>query len=282
MSLIFKALLLLGGFYLLFAGLIYLYQRKLTFSPDVRYVAVESVGILGLREVLFSSADGHKLFSWYLPAQPSKPTLLFFHGNGGNVANREEKFRQLSAAGYGVFMLGYRGFGGSEGSPSEAGFVKDAAIAYQYLLDSGLQAHDIVIYGESIGTSVAVQLAAKVDCAGVILEAPMYSVLEIGKSRYPQLPVERYLRDPFLTYQHIDKIRSPLLVLHGSADGVIPLTSGEKLFNAAPEPKQMHVIKGGGHNNLYEYEIVPLITKFLIDQQIEAGLVVNGGGAPID
>lgn len=278
MSLIVKALLLLGLIYLVFAGLIYLYQRKLTFSPDPSYVPVDTVGIEGLREVEFSSADGHRLYSWYLPARSGKATMLYFHGNGGNVANREDKFRQLSAAGYGVFMLGYRGFGGSEGNPSEAGFVKDATIAYQYLSDAGLQPRDIVIYGESIGTSVAVQLAAKADCSAIILEAPMHSVLEIGKTRYPHLPVERYLRDPFLTYQHIDKIRSPLLVIHGSADGVIPLASGEKLFNAAPGPKQMHVIKGGGHNNLYEYEIVPLITRFLIDQGLEASTIESGAG----
>ena len=92
------------------------------------------------------------------------------------------------------------------------------------------------------------------------------------------MPVERYLRDPFLTYQFIDKIRSPLLVIHGSVDGVIPLASGEKLFHAAPEPKQMQVIKGGGHNNLYEYEIVPLMTRFLIDQGVEASTIDTGAG----
>ncbi len=263
MQWVWKILLFIGVFYVGLALLLYFLQRKMVFSPDPTYVAPELVDVQGLVEVELRSAKGHKLVNWYVPAQPGQPTLLFFHGNGGNVANREDKFRQLTARGLGVFMLGYRGFGGSEGQPSEAAFVEDARVAYDHLIGAGIGPETIVIYGESIGTSVAVQLAATVKNAGVILEAPMYSVLSIAEDRYPFFFVGMFLRDKFETNKHINNNHSPLLILHGDEDGIIPLASGQRLFAAANEPKRFHVVNGGAHNNLYEFPIVEEIVQFL-------------------
>ena len=265
MQWIWKILLFIGVFYVGLALLLYFLQRKMVFSPDPTYVAPELVDVKGLVEVELRSTQGHRLVNWYVPALAGKPTLLFFHGNGGNVANREDKFRQLTAHGLGVFMLGYRGFGGSEGQPSETAFVEDAQVAYDYLIASGIEPENIVIYGESIGTSVAVQLAAKVKNAAVILEAPMYSVLSIAKDRHPYFPVGTFLRDKFETNKHINNINSPLFVVHGDADGIIPLASGQRLFAAADEPKRFYVVKGGEHNNLYEFPIVDEMVQFLLE-----------------
>jgi len=258
-----KSVLIIGALYVVGALALYFLQRRIMFSPDPTRVLVEAVHIAGLQEVVLETDEGVKLYCWHVKAKPGKPTLLFFHGNGGNVANREEKFLQLSNAGFGVFMLGYRGFGGSEGRPSEAAFVRDAQLAYNHLIEQNFSANDIVIYGESIGTSVAVQLAAQVKSAAVILEAPMYSVLSIAQARYPYAPVRGFLRDKFETNMFIQDVSVPLLILHGDDDGVIPLASGRRLFDMANEPKTFYVVRGGAHNNLYEFPIVDEMVRFL-------------------
>ena len=268
MNWVVKILMVIFALYVVGALTLYFLQGRIMFAPDTNRVLPSAVNLPGLEEVVLQTKQGHKLYSWYLPAKNGQPTLLFFHGNGGNVANREEKFRQLGARGFGVLMLGYRGFGGSEGSPSEAAMVEDAQLAYEHLKGQGLTSKQIVIYGESIGSSVAVQLAAKVQSAAVILEAPMYSVLSIAQSRYPYVPVRAFLRDKFETNLFIKQIKSPLLIVHGSDDGVIPLSSGLALYDVAIEPKRFHVVDGAQHNNLYDFPIVQEIVRFLADYEI--------------
>ncbi len=259
-----KIVLALFSLYVGIALALYFLQRKMVFSPDPTYVSPDDIELKGIKEIELKTKDGLKLFSWYAKAAAEKPTLLFFHGNGGNVANREEKFRQLMTQGYGVFMLGYRGFGGSEGKPSEEAFVKDAFLAYDYLRDDAkIDETQIVIYGESIGSSVATQLAARVEAQALVLEAPMSSVTAVAQSRYPYLRVRPFLRDRFESDRHIANIAMPLLVIHGDDDRVIPLEFGEALFSAAVEPKQMKVIKGAGHNDLYDYPLVEEVVHFL-------------------
>ncbi|MBO6548302.1 MAG: alpha/beta fold hydrolase [Rhizobiales bacterium] len=269
-----KIVLALFSLYMGVALALYFLQRKLVFSPNPTYVSPDDIELKGIDEVVLKTKkEGFKLFSWYAKAAPNKPTLLFFHGNGGNVANREEKFRQLMAEGYGVFMLGYRGFGGSEGKPSEEAFVKDAFLAYDYLRETiGLNETQIVIYGESIGTSVATQLAARVEAKALVLEAPMSSVTAVAQSRYPYLRVRPFLRDRFESDRHIASISMPLLIVHGKEDQVIPLEFGKALFEAAIEPKQMEVIEGAGHNDLYEHPLVEKVVRFLssLDVELEA------------
>lgn len=256
--------------YVIGALSLFFLQRRLVFSPDKARVLPVNFELDQVSEIRLLSAAGHSLYCWYGPAAAGKPTLLFFHGNGGNVAYREEKFRQLMAEGYGVFMLGYRGFGGSGGAPSETALVADAGVAYQYLQDRyKLRPDDIVIYGESIGTSVAVQLAAKVPSAALILEAPMFSVLSIAEARYPYVPVRPFLRDKFETNLYIKDVKAPLLVVHGDQDGVIPLSSGRALFELANEPKRFEVIEGAAHNDIYDFPVVPVIAGFLDELNVD-------------
>ncbi len=262
------------AFFSLYMGValaLYFLQRKLVFSPNPAYVSPDEIELEGIDEVVLKTKkEGFKLYSWYAKAAPNKPTLLFFHGNGGNVANREEKFRQFMAEGYGVFMLGYRGFGGSEGKPSEEAFVKDAFLAYDYLRDvAKIDEEQVVIYGESIGSSVASQLAARVEAKALVLEAPMSSVTAIAQARYPYLRVRPFLRDRFESDRHIANISMPLLIVHGDEDTVIPLKFGQDLFDAAIEPKELHVIKGGGHNDLYEFPLVEEVVRFLTSLDVE-------------
>lgn len=262
---VWKLVLLMFALYAGVALALFFLQRKLVFVPDPVRVLPAEVGLAGVREIKLTTADkGLALYCWYGAAMAGKPTLLFFHGNGGNVSGRQDKFRQLMAEGYGVFMLGYRGYGGSEGKPSEAAFVKDAGLAYEHVKNElGIAASDIVIYGESIGTSVATQLAAKVEARALVLEAPMSSVTAVAQERYPYLRVRPFLRDRFESDRHIASVKMPLLVVHGDLDRVIPIKFGKALYDAALEPKEMQVIKGGGHNDLYEFDIVKRVDGFL-------------------
>lgn len=263
MILIIKILVAVFILYLLLALALYFMQGRLVFSPDGTRAQPSSFELRDVKEIELKSAAGHKLYCWYGPAKAGKQTLLFFHGNGGNVAYRAEKFKKLMAEGYGVFMLGYRGFGGSEGAPSERALVADANVAYGYVISSlGLSTVDIIIYGESIGTSVAVQVAANQEAAALILEAPMYSVLSIAQARYPYVPVRPFLRDKFESNLYIAGVNAPLLVVHGDRDEVIPVASGRALFDLANEPKRFEVIKGAAHNDIYDYDVVPVIDDF--------------------
>ena len=185
--------------YLTITLIVYTKQRDLMFAPDVGRVQPGDVGLASVSEVTLKTPDGLALHSWYGAAEPHHPTILFFHGNSGNVSRRADKFRQLMTRGYGVFMLGYPGYGGSDGTPSEAAFVLAASLSFEWLRDSGISPANIVVYGESLGTAVAVQLVAVNQVRALILEAPMSSVREMAQFQYPYLPVGLLLKDPFLT-----------------------------------------------------------------------------------
>ena len=242
---------------------LYVMQRDLMFSTSTERILPSDVGMDQIEEVTLHTQNGEKLYSWYGRAKPERPTILYFHGNGGSVATRSDKYRQFMALGYGVFMLGYPGYGGSEGDPSEKAFIDAARLSYTYLSDSKIEPEDIVIFGESLGTAVAVQLAAEKLAKALVLSAPMNSIREIAEHQYPYVPIGMLLKDPFLTMDYIGAVHMPLLVFHGSADEAIPIASGRKLFDTANEPKIFHTIEGAGHNNLFDYSLVELMHSYL-------------------
>lgn len=242
---------------------LYMVQRDLMFSTSTERVLPSEVGMSQVEEVTLQTLDGEKLYSWYGQAKPGMPTILYFHGNGGSVASRSAQYRQFMALGYGIFMLGYPGYGGSEGNPSEKAFIDAARLSYVYLQESKIESQDIIIFGESLGTAVAVQLAAEELAKALVLLAPMSSILEIAENQYPFVPIGMLLKDPFLSINYIDDIHIPLLVFHGSSDQIIPITSGRKLFDSANEPKIFHTIDEAGHNNLFGYSLVDLMHSYL-------------------
>jgi len=167
------------------------------------------------------------------------------------------------AEGYGVFILGYPGYGGNEGSPSEKSFREASLLSYEYLRNLGLDAEDVVIYGESIGTGVAVQLAAHVEAKALILESPMTSAIDVASEHYPYLPVSLLLKDRFKSDDHIDRIEMPLLVMHGDRDTIIPIKIGQELFALAKEPKSFVTLEGAGHNDLQLYPVKEIAREFI-------------------
>lgn len=235
----------------LLLGAAYLGQRRLMYFPDRTRTPPTSVGLSNVEEVTITAPDGARIINWWGKAKPGKPTLLYFHGNGGALVERTPRFERFMAEGWGVFMMSYRGYGGSDGSPTEADNIADAIRAYDYLAGQGLRPADIVLYGESLGTGVAAQVAAQKRAAGLVLEAPYTSTVAVGALQYPYLPVAAGMFDRYETDRIIAAIDMPLLVLHGARDGVIPVGMGRKLIELAKEPKRIVEFPEGRHSDLY-------------------------------
>jgi pimeloyl-ACP methyl ester carboxylesterase len=207
-------------------------------------------GEVGAEDVWITARDGVRLHCWWVGDKNASVATLFLHGNAGNVTHRGAALRQIAAAGSAVLLVDYRGYGKSEGSPSEAGLYRDAEAGYEWLLATGFAEDRIVIHGESLGTVVAVELASRKHCRGVVLEAPFSSARDVAGKVLPG--VGPLLVWGFHSMGRIKELRAPLLVIHGDADEVIDIELGRRLFQAAREPKQMWVLRGGGHNNIVE------------------------------
>ena len=231
-------------------------DRYFIFFPERGITATPADVGLEFEDVFFSTSDGVALHGWYVPAG-SDLTLLWFHGNAGNVANRLEHLALTHRLlGVNVFIFDYRGYGLSEGSVSEAGTYLDAAAAVDYLvdqksIDTGRQ---LVMYGHSLGGSVAVEMAGRYRTRGLIVESTFTSIRGMVKNLYPYLPsgvVTSFLRTHYDSLSKIASARAPVMVVHGDSDETVPMTEGRRLYEAATHPKRFHTVVGAGHNDVY-------------------------------
>lgn len=244
-------------------------ERSLTFRPDPRPVSPEVAGLVGVTHGHLKTPDGQTLVVWSAPAKPDQPTILYFHGNGDTLAYRAGRIARFMQDGYGVYMIAYPGFSGSTGNPTERAIIRDAAFAYDTLRASGLQPKDIVIYGESLGTNVALQTAIAKPALALILEAPFTSIVDAWRQFAPILPIRLLLRDQFDSLSIIGKLRMPLLIMHGEQDRLVSFRLGRTLFEAAPEPKRFVAFPYGAHSNLYEFGAARVVHQFIDD--VKAG-----------
>jgi uncharacterized protein len=245
------ALLAIAGLYLLAVSALFLFQRQLIYNPTRNAPSPAEAGFIGATEQALAAADGTRILLWYAPAQPGMPTLLYFQGKGGEIADRPKRWAAYRAAGYGVAFLSYRGFGGSEGSPTEAGLHQDADAAYDWLLAQGIPADRMAVVGESLGTGVATRLAADRKVGAVILEDPYTSLADVAARRFPWAPARLLIRDPFPSLDRIPRVTAPLLIVHGTGNTRVPARMGVDLFNAATGPKVFVPIEGIGHVDLF-------------------------------
>jgi fermentation-respiration switch protein FrsA (DUF1100 family) len=222
-------------------------QRDLLYRPNVSMAAAPVAAIPGVAAKQIKTADGETLQAWFVPPRDDKPILLYLHGNGGNLAGRTRRFALMTAQGEGLLALDWRGYGGSTGSPSEAGLMRDAQAAYRSALEIVGAPKRIVIVGESLGSGPAVALAATVECAGLILDSPYSSVLDVASDQYWLFPVGLLLKDQYRSDLRIGKIKAPLIVVHGEQDRIVPIKFGERLFELAPQPKEFIRLPGHGH-----------------------------------
>ena len=240
--------------YLGVLGLMFLAQRQLQYFPDPTDHAPESVGLQGVSVIDLRAADGVASALWYAPAQGQMPVILFFHGNAGSVADRAPRMRAYLSQGYGAAFLSYRGFGPSPAPITEAGLLADAEAAYGWLRAKGIAPVRLIAAGESLGTGVAVQMAARHPFAAVALAAPYTSTADVAAALYPWLPVRLLMQDQFRSDLHIGKITAPILIQHGDADQVVPYRFGRNLHALAGPGAEFVPLKGQGHEAIFAPE----------------------------
>ena len=225
----------------------YLQQRSLQYFPGRQGTAPELMGLSGVTEHRVQTPDGETIVLWHAEPKPGHPTILFFHGNAGEIAGRQDRMVFYQQQGFGALFVSYRGYGASTGRISEQGFVTDALTAYEFLHQRGVVPEQIAAVGESIGTGVAVQLAAQRP-VGAVLEAPFTAAVDVAAEVYPWLPVRWLMKDQFISRDHIASVKAPLLVIHGDADRIIPVSQGRRLFEMANEPKDLVILPGESHD----------------------------------
>ena len=246
--------LILLVLYGVFVAYIYSIQRQLLYFPSHTYVTPrEALANPALREFQVSTDDGIALKGWYAPATTKPLTLVYFHGNGDDLESSAPVASIYIRAGYGVLIAEYRGYSGLPGSPTEAGLYADARAYLGKLIASGVNPRSIILFGRSLGTGVAAQMATEFPAGGLILLSPYRSIPEVAKSHFWFLPVDLLMKDRFETAKKIKSISIPLLIANGGQDQVIPPSQGRDLFALANEPKEFYFAAPAGHNDMFDH-----------------------------
>ncbi|MEM9684454.1 MAG: alpha/beta hydrolase, partial [Pseudomonadota bacterium] len=254
----------IAGGYLGVLLLLFVAQRALMYHPSKIVPDPEVYGASDMQIVELQTEDGLKLHSWWKPpSRPDKATIVYFHGNAGNIGDRAFKARHYLDDGYGVLLMSYRYNAGAGGKPSEEGLYKDGQAAYDFVRSQGVPADRIVVYGESLGSGVATTVATTNEVGAVVLEAPYTRIGDVAQTHYWYVPAKWLMLDKYDSIGRIADLKVPLLILHGESDRLIPVKFGRELFEAAREPKEAHFVPGGGHADLYDFGIDRVILDFL-------------------
>jgi fermentation-respiration switch protein FrsA (DUF1100 family) len=260
----------IAGVYLLIVGVMFVFQRGFLYYPDRSPPDLNDAARHGLEPLRSESEPGIDLMHLYRPPRTlGAPVVVIFHGNAGHMGHRVGKYHALLEPGFGVLITGYRGYGGNPGKPSEAGLTADARSVMALLAGLGIGAERIVLYGESLGSGVAVKMAAEHPVAGLVLEAPYTSIADVAQAHYWYLPARWLLLDKWDSTARIGRVSAPILIVHGENDRVVPTRFGKRLFELAPEPKSSVFVPGAGHNALWDYmEVHQTILDFVAARRL--------------
>lgn len=261
-----RMLIVVVGTYLCVLMLVSMFQSRLIYFPS-RVIAARPTDLgLPFEEVRLNTRDGVRISAWWVPRDDAHSTILFLHGNAGNNGDRLPEVLALHSFGYNVLLVDYRGFGTSEGSPSETGTYLDADAAWEYATRArGIRPSAIAVIGESIGGAVAIDLARRVSPGALVILSSFTSLADIAAIHYPYLPVRWLLRHRYDSIAKIGEVRCPKLFFHGAEDGLVPLSNGRALFEAASSPKEF-IVTPGGHNDggfLYSDEFSARLRDFV-------------------
>jgi uncharacterized protein len=235
--------------WILLSLLIYFFQPKLIYFPHKEVTITPEYISLEYEELTLTTSDNIKLNAWWVPHPDARATLLFLHGNAGNISHRLDSINIFHQLGLSVLIIDYRGYGKSSGTPSEQGTYIDAETAWTYLTQKrNIPSNNIIIFGRSLGGAVASWLSENNLSAGLILESSFTSIADIGKHYYPYLPTSLLARIKYPSIERISNIKSPILIIHSANDELIPYHHGQQLFKAANNPKTFLNISGG-HND---------------------------------
>lgn len=255
---------LLIALYLGVLAYVYVTQRSFIYLPDARRPDLVASGAGGIfSAVTLTAADGVATVSWYRAANAGRPTLVLFQGNAGNIADRLFKVVPFLQQGWGILLVGYRGYGGNPGQPTEAGFYADGRAALNYLAQQGVIPGWQVLYGESLGSGVAVQMATEIATGALVLEAPFTSLADMAQRQFPYFPARWLVLDRFDSLAKIGQVSTPLLILHGERDTIIPIDQGRRLFDAANGARELKLFPGAGHVDLWNHGAAGAVIEFV-------------------
>ena len=249
--------------YLLVTLGLYIFQRSLLYHPVENNYYGDKLTV-NIEKVKITTEDNIDLLAWYHKKDIKKyKTILYLHGNAGSLENRIHKINHFNNININFLLLAWRGFSGNEGKPTEQGLYQDARSAVKWLINEGAIEENIVIYGESLGTGVATEIAQNKNFAGVILESPFTSMIDLGKKYYPIFPVKLLLKDKYESEKKIKNLKSPLLVMHGKKDKIVPFYMGEKIFDMANNPKFNYFTEMDDHMMNYDENLINEIDLFI-------------------
>lgn len=242
-------------------------QRNMIYFPNPQRQPLSVYGAQDMQVVKVTTEDGLALEAWYKPPEQGRPVIVVFHGNASHSGFSAWKARPFMEAGYGALLPSFRGYAGNPGKPTEQGLYADARAFIGWLItEQQIPESRIVLYGESLGSGIAVEMAsgAYPHVKALVLESPYTSFVDLAKHHYRYVPFGGLLvRDKYLSLDKIGKVTAPLLVISGGRDRVVPPAQGERLFAAAGEPKEMVVLDGAGHNDLYQHGAAQRVLHFL-------------------
>ena len=249
-------------YFLVTLGL-YIFQRNLLYHPVENNYYGDKLTV-NIEKVKITTDDNIDLLAWYHKKDIKKyKTILYFHGNAGSLENRIHKINHFKDMNINFILLAWRGFSGNKGKPTEQGLYQDARSAVKWLINQGVTEENIIIYGESLGTGVATEIAQNKNFAGVILESPFTSMIDLGKKYYPIFPVKLLLKDKYESEKKIKNLKSPILVMHGKKDEIVPFYMGEKIFDMANNPKFNYFTEMDDHMMNYDENLINEIDLFI-------------------
>ena len=258
-----KFIILVVAIYFLLLTFVFFYQRKLLYHPNFSNHVTGDGLIHSIEKINIKTEDNIDLKGWFHLKDLKKKTILFFHGNAGTLDNRIYKLNFLGNLDINFLIIAWRGYSGSSGKPTELGLYQDAKSAVNWLNLKGIAEKNIILYGESLGTSVAIEIGQNKNFAGMILEAPFTSMVDTGKKHYPFFPVKLLLKDKYESKNKIKNIKFPILVMHGKKDKIIPFYMGEAIYNLANKPKFKYFPDNDDHMMDFDENLVNEISSFL-------------------
>ena len=252
---------LLIYFFILFTT--YFFQRNLLYHPNENNYFGDPL-LVSVEKVKIKTHDNIELLSWYHNKNISDyKTILFLHGNAGSLENRIHKINHFKDMNINFLLVAWRGFNGNKGKPTERGLYEDARSAVKWLNSKGISENNIIIYGESLGTGVATEIAQNKNFAGIILESPFTSMVDAAKTKYPYLPVKFLLKDKYESDKKIKNIKSPILIMHGKVDNIVPFYMGKKMYELANNPKYFYFSEYDDHMMEYNEKLLNVLKKFI-------------------
>lgn len=255
------------SFYVLLLIIMFFFQSNLLYHPSVGNDLKDQVKNepTEIEKVKITTVDNIDLVAWFYNKDIEKfKTILFFHGNAGSLENRTYKLNHFKDLNINFLIIAWRGFSGNAGKPNEVGLYNDAASAIKWLKSKGVTEKNIILYGESLGAGVAVEVAQNKNYAGVILESPFTSMVNMGKKYYPFFPVSLLLKDKFESYKKINNIFVPVLIVHGKVDKIVPYDMGKKMYELANKPKFFYSQEYGDHMVEYDEKLLLALKKFIL------------------